>query len=407
MGYVTAFRGRRDGYEVPIALAERGLLDAFVTDHFCGPIERLAARFLPPARAEKLLARGDSRIPDHLVRRLRVTALQEALFARRHGMGEALYARFDPVYGSVAHAIAARRDSDIFAYSPYAPEAFAPRAGRQPHKILFQYHPHIGTEQRLLVADLETPERRTLDASKGLDSGLNPQAIRLAADNAWRGADQIVCASGFTRQSLVEAGADPDRIAVIPYGVDLPPSFAAHPPERFRALYVGSGSYRKGLHHLITAWTRARLPEGARLTVVARVIEPDLLALMQAAEGVEYLPGVRAAELAALYASSSLFVMPSLVEGFGQVYLEALAHGLPVLGTPNTCVPDLGREDAGLFVTEPGESTMLAGRLEELALRLDGNSDIRARARAVAAEHSWARFREKIGTVSLGERFIP
>lgn len=402
MGYVIAFRGRRDGYEVPIALAERGLLDAFVTDHFCGPIERLAARFLPPARAEKLLSRGDPRIPGHLVRKLRITALQEALFARQHGMGDKLFARFDPVYGTVAHAIAERRGSDIFAYSPYAPQAFAPMAGRTPHKILFQYHPHIGTEQRLLLADLESPERRAMPAAQSLDSGLTPNGLRLASDDAWRGADHIVCASGFTRQSLIEAGADPGRISVIPYGVDLPETFAEAPPANFRALYVGSGSYRKGLHHLIAAWARARLPEGARLTVVARVIEPELLALVQSAPGVDYVSGVRAAELAALYASSSLFVMPSLVEGFGQVYLEALSHGLPVLGTPNTCVPDLGGEEQGLFVTAPGDGAALAGRLEELARLLDGNADIRSRARAVAREHSWARFREKIGTVSRG-----
>ena len=46
--------------------------------------------------------------------------------------------------------------------------------------------------------------------------------------------------------------------------------------------------------------------------------------------------------------------MPSLVEGFGQVYLEALAQGCPVLGTANTCLPDLGGEADAIFLVTPG-----------------------------------------------------
>ena len=46
--------------------------------------------------------------------------------------------------------------------------------------------------------------------------------------------------------------------------------------------------------------------------------------------------------------------MPSLVEGFGQVYLEALAEGTPILGTKNTALPDLGGEEDGVFLATAG-----------------------------------------------------
>jgi len=49
--------------------------------------------------------------------------------------------------------------------------------------------------------------------------------------------------------------------------------------------------------------------------------------------------------------------------GFGQVYLEALAHGCPVLGTANTGLPDLGSESDGVFLVEPGNVTELAAKL--------------------------------------------
>ena len=98
-------------------------------------------------------------------------------------------------------------------------------------------------------------------------------------------------------------------------------------------------------------------------------------------------------ELQRLYARSTVFVMPSLVEGFGQVYLEALAQGCPVLGSANTALPDLGGEADGIYMAEPGDVSNLAGMLERLAGELPGNVVARRAARAVAARHRWADFR--------------
>ena len=397
MTFVTAFRGRRDGYELPVALAEHGLLDTFLTDQFCGPLENAVTRFLPARLAEKLRARYDPRLPIERVRRLRLTALGEALHL---GSAETLYDRFDRHYARATAAIARRHRSDLFVYSPYAMSALTARYAHDPYKILFQFHPHIALEQQFLLADLDSPVRKLLSPTQEFDSVLTPTRARIDADESWRLADHIVAASSFTKRSLIEQGAAPDRISVIPYGVDLPPEPSFTAPDRFRALFVGSGLYRKGLHHLLAAWQKARLPKGSVLTIVARAIEPELLRMLQSVTGIDYRPGLSKAELESLYASSTLFVMPSLVEGFGQVYLEALSHGLPVLGTANTCVPDLGSSDEGLFCTEPGQSDELAAQLEGLAVSLSADSAIRRRARAVAARHPWATFRAGIGTVA-------
>jgi glycosyltransferase involved in cell wall biosynthesis len=87
--------------------------------------------------------------------------------------------------------------------------------------------------------------------------------------------------------------------------------------------------------------------------------------------------GVGANHLQELFKSSSLFAMPSLVEGFGQVYLEALAHGYPVLGTPNTGLPDLCGDNDVIWQVEPGQIDQLVSALESLSHRLPGVSSIR------------------------------
>ena len=91
-----------------------------------------------------------------------------------------------------------------------------------------------------------------------------------------------------------------------------------------------------------------------------------------------------------------MFVLPSLAEGFGLVYLEALAHGCPVLGTVNTCLPDLGTEADGVFLTPVADPEALASILERLSTRLVADNAIRDAARATAARYPWSAFRQSL-----------
>jgi glycosyltransferase involved in cell wall biosynthesis len=400
MGYICAFRGRRDSYQVPVALAEAGKLDRFITDHYCGLPERLLARLLPQRLAESVRGRFDDGLPEALVRRLRWTAAAEAA-ARLSKTPAAIFDMFDPRYGVIAACEARRLKSDLLMYSPYAWEAFSAPFEHSPRKVLFQYHPHFAIEDAILKADRTASEKLGIEFSGRLDGiGEGNSGVRLRADSAWQIADRVLCASAFTKQSLVEVGADPAKISVVPYGVHFAPpridGEPRQPDDGFHALFVGSGLQRKGLHHLLLAWRRARLPPMARLTVVARVIDPGLVPLLETTPGVHVLRGVTGEELRRLYDSATVFVMPSLVEGFGQVYLEALARGLPTIGTRNTCIPDIGSEAEGIFLTTPGKIDELAALLERLSVQLHDNFDIRRKAALHAHQFTWARFRSAL-----------
>jgi glycosyltransferase involved in cell wall biosynthesis len=261
---------------------------------------------------------------------------------------------------------------------------------------LFQFHPHLDSERRILLEDsTKYPFMRHSfeeEAGEGVRDDLKQRS-----QDGWKHADLILCASAFTKRSLLEAGADASRCKIIPYGIDLPDDLGASAAsDRFNVLFVGTGCQRKGLHHLLLAWQRAVLPKDSRLTLVCRFIDSVLAAMAQSTQNVHLIRGVGGDQLKQLFKSSSLFAMPSLVEGFGQVYLEALAYGCPVLGTPNTGLPDLCDGNDPIWQVEPGQIDDLVSTLELLSRKLPGDSSVRWRAQACAARWPWGRFRAGI-----------
>ncbi len=391
--YVCAFPGTRDRYQVPLALAEADQLDVFITDLYATPPLRRLAPLLPgPVRA-KLAGRHAPGLPAGAVQ------LHWSAALRRHAR-EALgrpaaqtWALVDVAFAEAAAAAARRHRSDLLLYAHYAWEALTADYAHDPRRVVFYFHPHPALERRVLAEDVAAHPAVAASYRAEVREDV-PAALNRRLERAWEPADLILCASTFTKRSLVEAGADPARCRVVPYGVALPERASLAAPEAFEALFVGSGVQRKGLHHLLLAWRRAALPPGSRLTLVCRSLDPGLEAAVGEAEGVELRRGVGGAELARLYARSALFVMPSLVEGFGHVYLEALGAGCPVLGTAHTALPDLGGEADGIFLTEPADVDALATALERAARTLPGDDGLRAAARRCAERFTWPRFRQ-------------
>ena len=390
--YVCAYRGRRDNYQVPLALAEAGLLDQFITDFYTPKSWQRFAPYLPAQWKSKLTFRQHPNIPIERVQCLWKETLQEHARHRLGWSAAKTYAALDPIFSRRAEVRAQRTHSHLFLYTPYAWEAFRASYPHTPYKVLFQFHPHSQFEDRLLTEDWQRyPQvEQSYRAEVGRD--LSPAAKQREQD-CWQYADLILCASSFTRDTLLEAGMQPERCGVVPYGVDLPTLTQQPPISHFQALFVGSGIQRKGLHHLLEVWKTAALPQESRLILVCRVIDPGIRAVAETLPGVTLLSGVSYETLSELLQNSSLFVMPSLVEGFGQVFLEALSHGCPVLGTKRTCLPDLGNEADGIFLANVGDLEHLQSQLERLAQWLPNHPNIRQQARACATRFSWQHFR--------------
>ena len=360
-----------------------GLLDRFVTDYYTPDA---AAAWLPGALG--------SRRVDGLPSALTITsaasfATQIAGRALRQPM-DRVFARSDVMLAATAGRVASRRHAHLYCYANYLPDERSIAPGTR--RIVFEYHPLAGLTWETLRADhARFPQTR--QSFEEESAALDPAQAR--AGGAWRRADAVVCASAMTRRSLEHAGCDPRAITTIPYGSPAPLAVRATRRDRIREfLFVGQGIQRKGLHHLIAAWQACDLPD-ARLTLVCYRADPGIVAMIRN-PSIRLLGRQTAAALAALYDAADVFVLPSLVEGFGLVYLEALARGCHVIGTANTGLPDLALPPVAATLIDAGDLTALAAALTARADDVEASRLDRAAIARAGAAWQWPDFRRAI-----------
>jgi glycosyltransferase involved in cell wall biosynthesis len=380
-GFVCVHNRNRDNYEVALALEEAGLLKTLVTDLYCP--DWMPAWLRGPLAKRRREGLSSSQVRNHLISA--VVQYGGALLGRPM---EALFARSDKMLARFAAKLARQQHSGLYAYASYFDGLPRLEPGRP--IVVFEYHPHPKLALEILASDLEIYPRVAWSFDREREVAATESLLE-----SWRFADAVVCASSMTRRTLIHAGCPEERIAVIPYG-SSPPTAALkdRPDGPCQFLFVGQGIQRKGLHHLAEAWRISALSD-CRLTVVSYVIDPGIAEMLDL-PGVTLLGHQSRASLDALFAKADTFVMPSLVEGFGLVYLEALAAGCHVLGTHNTGLPDMHLSEVAATIVPPGEPEVLAAALVSIAERKLSRELNPTAIRAEGARWGWGDFRQKI-----------
>ena len=153
--------------------------------------------------------------------------------------------------------------------------------------------------------------------------------------------DYILLPSGFTYRTFLQKGVPETKLAKIPYGVDMT-LFRPIPKEDdvFRVLYVGTLSLRKGLPYLLEAIASLKLPN-FELWLIGSAL-PEVLPFLAKYEGqYRYLGSLPRTALYKYYSQGSVFLLPSIEDGFALVQAQAMACGLPVIATTHSGAEDL------------------------------------------------------------------
>jgi glycosyltransferase involved in cell wall biosynthesis len=227
-------------------------------------------------------------------------------------------------------------------------------------------------------------------------------ATQLACESAEHAlANVIVVPSTFVRRTLISYGVEAKKIHVIPFGTDLelfaPASRPAPRPMVF--LFAGSMTARKGVPVLLDAWQRAGLAGHAELWLAGSGHLPPEVNLPA---GVRRLGLLSRAGLAETMRRSHVFVFPSFFEGLAQVQVEALAAGLPLIGTTTSGAEDIVSRGETGFVGEPDDVAQLAAWMQQLVEDESGWFKMRERCVATREQFGWMHYGNRWARVLAG-----
>lgn len=190
----------------------------------------------------------------------------------------------------------------------------------------------------------------------------------------------VTCCSEYTARKLDAAGALPHGARVIYNGIDAAPFMAVERAARLegscRLLYFGGIAHHKGVHTAIEALGVLRERHATkrfRLTIVGDG-HPDyvgrlrtLAAERKVADQVEFAGGVSREAIPAVLAQHDVFLFTSLwEEPFGRTIVEAMAAGLPVIGSPVGGSAEIMRDGDNVLTYRTGDAASLADRILEL-----------------------------------------
>jgi glycosyltransferase involved in cell wall biosynthesis len=278
----------------------------------------------------------------------------------------------------------------------------AVKEARRKPKLVLAAHPNLAPVVQ--VMRIVAPRMKSIVCAHGADVW---EPLGMLQRLALRRSNLVLAPSKDTAEHVAtEQGVADERIRVLPWGLD--PQFEAlispgsHPvlPENFPSgrviLSVGrwlAVERYKGMDTLITALPRllTQRPE-VQLVLVGsgddRAWLEDLAEQTGVNRHVHFLSGLTYSEIAACYAACEIFAMPSGGEGFGLVYLEAMACGKPVIGGLHGGAPEVIQDGVTGYLVPHGDPIQLATSLETLLADTVHAKEMGARAKQ-RAEHEF------------------
>ena len=255
-----------------------------------------------------------------------------------------------------------------------------PARGKVKTKLVVAGHPNLAPVVRAMR--FAAPRLKSIICTHGVEVW---EPLARMRRSALRGANVVLAPSKYTAEHVAAVQrVATEKIRVLPWALDpqfeaLAPNAAKGPapanfPEGHVVLTVGrwrADERYKGMDTLITALPRllTRWPE-LQLAMVGDGDDREWLEDLADENGVRmhvhFLSGVSYAELATCYGHCEIFALPSRGEGFGLVYLEAMACGKPVIGGAHGGAPEVIEDGKTGYLVQHGDAAQLATAIETL-----------------------------------------
>ena len=218
-------------------------------------------------------------------------------------------------------------------------------------------------------------------------------------------ANYIFVLSHLAKRTMVERGVAADKIYVNHCGVSLKKFSPIKKTDRiFRVIFCGRVCPRKGIHYLLQAFDELRLPN-SQLWIIGpfdnMLDDPNFSAFLKKYSGpnVSFKGAIDGRMLAPMFSQGSVFVLPSLADGFGMVVTQAMACGLPVIVSESTGAADLITEGLNGFTFPSTDVKSLKEKILFLYENQDTGFQMGASAReSIASGYSWEDYGDRLAS---------
>jgi glycosyltransferase involved in cell wall biosynthesis len=215
-------------------------------------------------------------------------------------------------------------------------------------------------------------------------------------------ADHILTVSELARESYLDAGVSPERVASVPMGADLS-DFAPRSESEtassdpFTFLFAGHAGRRKGVDVLLSA--SGQLETDGIPHRIQFAGGTDERVFDDTTAPVERLGYLDRPDLAAAFRRADALVLPSRHDSFGRVVVEAMATGLPALLSEHVGAKEAVEEGETGWVVPAEDAEALAERMRWCIEHPEQVRAMRDACVETAQDYSWAVYRERVTDV--------
>ncbi len=255
------------------------------------------------------------------------------------------------------------------------------------------YHGRVVTT----IHDLTTARFRN-PAKNQLFFGVKQVIYRWVVRKVAKKSQMLITPSKFVKADVAQyANVNPSKITVT-YEAAEKITVTPIPIPELQAtnflLYVGRSTPHKNLERAVSAFKLVQETHPDLKLVLAGKFDANHQLLKDYAaenrvKGVVFTDFVSEGQLRWLYEHGELYIFPSLSEGFGLPGLEAMAHGLPVVASDASCLPEIYKDGARYF--DPLDSRDISSKITEVLDNPKLAQELKSKGAKVAASYSWQK----------------
>ncbi len=207
-------------------------------------------------------------------------------------------------------------------------------------------------------------------------------------------ADRILVLSEIAEQTFLAAGIPQAKLFRHQRGVDVQRfTPAERPPEKFRAVFVGAVTERKGVHHLLRVWRRLALKD-AELVLVGTV-HPEIEPVLRECAGDDIVVRGFVPRVEDEFRAAAVHIFPSECEGSAKCTYEAAACGIAQITTREA--GDIVQDGVNGLIIPPNDPDALADAIERLCQDRALAARLGAAGRTRVVENfTWQHFRARM-----------